>query len=627
MSHYTKDIVLAFASIFCFLACESNKQDDFSVSQTTPLEVFDPIASEAQYVLLSSEAQWHYLNDLLEIPYSNEEDFKPWIKKKLSARTKVFDFDDATVINNIAKKLYELDYKDASLVIADYIFNGSESLDLKNSKGVAAVLMCHHYMFINEKDSVAVYLKLMEESKLLDTTKWLKTPYFSNKAFLAELNGQFFEATVNYHNAIAYTDPDDHKNLTTLYLNLASMYITLDYNEKAEFYAQKILEYVKIDDLSMQNVGSLALIQSKVGDFDQADLNFQKIIYHAQKNDKPMLLAQTYANYGNLKRKQKQYQEGLRFMDLSDSICAALGVDFGILVNGINRAELYYDQQKFDIAHQILQSSEALLSNYNIPKLKKEYYKLFYKIQDSLGNKVLANQYYRAYRENHEVFFGDVTRSVIAEWELASERELNIKEKTTLALTVEKQKKGIYFISFLLTLTIFIIGLFYFFAHRRRIIEKETAKRDKLSLSYALEMKSKEMLSDTLNNLNVQHTKQWILEELQTLIDELPTQHQPPFKELKRRLKIVKQKNFLEEFEVRFNGVYEDFYERILQISPELTPKELRLCALMRLNISSKEIAMLTNRSLGTIENARINIRKKLNLDSQVNLQHFLMTI
>jgi DNA-binding CsgD family transcriptional regulator len=63
------------------------------------------------------------------------------------------------------------------------------------------------------------------------------------------------------------------------------------------------------------------------------------------------------------------------------------------------------------------------------------------------------------------------------------------------------------------------------------------------------------------------------------------------------------------------------------QLAPDLSPHEIRICALMRLHISSKEMAILTNRTQGTIDNTRSVIRKKLHLDDHVNLQEYILAI
>jgi DNA-binding CsgD family transcriptional regulator len=58
---------------------------------------------------------------------------------------------------------------------------------------------------------------------------------------------------------------------------------------------------------------------------------------------------------------------------------------------------------------------------------------------------------------------------------------------------------------------------------------------------------------------------------------------------------------------------------------PELTPKDLRLCAYLRMNLSSKEIAPLLNISIRGVEISRYRLRKKLHLPRDANLTDFMM--
>jgi DNA-binding CsgD family transcriptional regulator len=81
-----------------------------------------------------------------------------------------------------------------------------------------------------------------------------------------------------------------------------------------------------------------------------------------------------------------------------------------------------------------------------------------------------------------------------------------------------------------------------------------------------------------------------------------------------------------EVFEQHFEGVHEEFLRRLKSGHPELTPRELKLCAYLRLNISSKEIASLMNISTRGVEISRYRLRKKLNLDRNTNLTDFIMS-
>jgi DNA-binding CsgD family transcriptional regulator len=79
------------------------------------------------------------------------------------------------------------------------------------------------------------------------------------------------------------------------------------------------------------------------------------------------------------------------------------------------------------------------------------------------------------------------------------------------------------------------------------------------------------------------------------------------------------------EFETRFTQVHQDFYNKLEEQFPDLSPNERKLCAFLKLNMTSKDIGAITHQSLHSIEVARTRLRKKLNLTgSDENLVAFL---
>jgi DNA-binding CsgD family transcriptional regulator len=79
-----------------------------------------------------------------------------------------------------------------------------------------------------------------------------------------------------------------------------------------------------------------------------------------------------------------------------------------------------------------------------------------------------------------------------------------------------------------------------------------------------------------------------------------------------------------EVFENQLNQVHADFLRKLSSRYPTLTPMELKTAALMKLNFTSKAIASLFCISVRTVENHRLNIRRKLALDADDNLVSFL---
>ena len=82
-----------------------------------------------------------------------------------------------------------------------------------------------------------------------------------------------------------------------------------------------------------------------------------------------------------------------------------------------------------------------------------------------------------------------------------------------------------------------------------------------------------------------------------------------------------------EQFELYFDQVHQNFFKRLREQFPNLTPKDQKLCAYLRMNLTTKEIAPLLNISVRGVEISRYRLRKKLELDSNVNLVAFIMEI
>jgi len=80
-------------------------------------------------------------------------------------------------------------------------------------------------------------------------------------------------------------------------------------------------------------------------------------------------------------------------------------------------------------------------------------------------------------------------------------------------------------------------------------------------------------------------------------------------------------------FEEAFNNADKDFLKKIKTYHPSLTSNDLRLCAYLRLNLSSKEIAPLLNISPRSVEVKRYRLRKKMNLEHESSLTDYILEI
>ena len=78
-------------------------------------------------------------------------------------------------------------------------------------------------------------------------------------------------------------------------------------------------------------------------------------------------------------------------------------------------------------------------------------------------------------------------------------------------------------------------------------------------------------------------------------------------------------------FEENFDEVHQDFLNRFKEKHPNITAKDMRLCAFLRMNLSSKEIAPLLSISIRSVEISRYRLRKKIDLPHDVNLTDYIV--
>lgn len=158
--------------------------------------------------------------------------------------------------------------------------------------------------------------------------------------------------------------------------------------------------------------------------------------------------------------------------------------------------------------------------------------------------------------------------------------------------------------------------------------EKEVIRLRNEKLSAEMRQKDKELANNTMQMIHNSKMLTTLKKELSKIGKEISDD------EVKQHINTLIRKvnreidteNQWEVFESHFESVHEEFLKRLKSAFPDLTPREMKLCAYLRLNISSKEIATLMNISTRGVEISRYRLRKKLKLSHNTNLTEFIMT-
>ncbi len=157
--------------------------------------------------------------------------------------------------------------------------------------------------------------------------------------------------------------------------------------------------------------------------------------------------------------------------------------------------------------------------------------------------------------------------------------------------------------------------------------EKEIVKLRNEKLEAEIAFKNTELASTAMHLVQKGELLGNIKEEM-SRIKKNANGHAAP-DEFKKIMRILSEENKMdkdwEQFAQHFDHVHSDFLSNIKAQYPTLSPHELKLCAYLRMNLSSKEIAQLESISVRGVEIGRYRLRKKLKISTETNLFDFLL--
>lgn len=157
--------------------------------------------------------------------------------------------------------------------------------------------------------------------------------------------------------------------------------------------------------------------------------------------------------------------------------------------------------------------------------------------------------------------------------------------------------------------------------------EKQISKIQTEKLQTELAGKSRELANSAMSLVYKNELLQKISQELNKLKDS-----QKPQEDQLRKIQKIIDDGMNDErdwnlFENSFNEAHESFFKKLKVNHPDLVPNDLKLCAYLRMNMSSKEMASLLNISVRGVEIRRYRLRKKLTVPHDKNLTEFLIEL
>jgi len=282
-----------------------------------------------------------------------------------------------------------------------------------------------------------------------------------------------------------------------------------------------------------------------------------------------------------------------------------------ILAIGVNANTVYIPE--------IINSKDSINSN-DLLKMKNAVEK--YKI---------SNQYDSAYTSYKQ--YVNLRDSLYKSDRISTINNLTTKYKLTESEAQSKflsQKlRNRTLILILSILLVLLIILLIALTYSRYSIKAKLHQEEAKDLNLSIEQKNQELISRVLH----QNNQNEIYEEINTTIASL--ERDDDIDKLKQYLNNINlslsNKNNSniewESFKNQFEQVHPLFFNKLLELKSNLTENDLKLCAYIKLNLTTKDIANILNLSYRTVQTTRYRIKKKLELPQETDLMRFIQSL
>lgn len=464
-----------------------------------------------------------------------------------------------------------------------------------------------------------------------------------------KLLGNFDVSIKNLYDAMEYVTPGNRELNGQIYALAGALYCKLtDYNKAIEMNEKATSIFKSIGDsvsiaLCYNDRG---IIHYSMNEFNTAGqfLRQALAINRSQKN-----LRGIAANLNNLCLYEGDFNEKIGFINEAIVINKNLNSQWSLGENYNNMGKQYFYAKQYGNALQALQKAYEVASSINAKELICDNYEYLSWVYEALGD---YNNAYKClmqlYTLSKDLQSGSKLR--IVEQEISHKRYQNQQRKAEIreqTYEIELLKRNL-FILMVVFISLAVLSIFLYKWYKRKknmqlMVARYNLEQSEHELAelkvrqQELELKS---VQNALDNSRQEatsfavflHSRNELLEKIremikqgykmdqQTLIPHLKkvnafiSQYQNGDKSNSTLLMNVEEKN-------------QEFLQRLSERHPNLTQGEKYLATLLRVNLSTKEISMLTGNVPKTINMNRYRLRKSLNLSSEENLTDYLQNI
>lgn len=419
-------------------------------------------------------------------------------------------------------------------------------------------------------------------------------------------------------------------NISNVHVELGNDTVALDYLNKS----LKLAEEISDSSFIASCMNNIAVLKGNLGDYRSAiSINKVAIDYQRRHNLKYDVasaldgLGQAYYAIGVLDSALMCYEE-------SSQLNKEFGSEDLLALNYRNIGEIYAQKNDYNLALNYLKRGLEISERLETQKELVHDYRVISKTYKKAGNFEEALSYHEKYLNQQSIVFSTERDKAISELQIKYETE---KKENEIALQneqikvlrqeakIDELRKMLLIGSILVLIVIGGLAIYSILQKVKRVrAEKEQEKKN---YEKELDFRKKELTTHTLHLVQ----KNELLEELKGRLEDIGKTATDNKGELNRVVQIIKNDHVAEKdwenFKMYFEQVHEDFDVKLRERFNDLTNNEMRLAALMKMNLTTKEMANILNISPDSVNKARYRLRKKLKLGANDSLTDFILAL
>jgi len=510
------------------------------------------------------------------------------------------------------------------LLVFSFIITSGQNTYSKDPDQYTSTLLkqTEEYMKTNRTKAMSYLQEALKlESKIADSTRvslyvTAGNTYKDQESYYLSLNF--------YYKALEINNRINTRESYSILNNIGGNYYLMGNYKKARYFWEKSLKNFENSEPSQKSVegsiiyNNLAVLEKEQGNYARALEMLKEFKSRNISSKDTFNIIMAFENLADVHLKLKETDTAIENLRNGISLAKRINssYDLASLYNVLGK--LYLDNlNNRDSASYYLKNAYYLSDKSSFSDIKlyssESLVKLFEKEKDYKS----ALQYLHTAKSLSEITINQENDKKV------NRLEIEFNEKMTQnELLASQTKRERFFIFGIVLLLFFSVIIFLMFKLQKSKTAKRVAENELLSKK--LGEKNKELTNSAIQMLQTSEIIQSTQKELSELNSGTEMSDNKIFhiiSELKKSSKGFGK----DEFYKIFMETEDQFYKKLLNEFPDLTKNELRLCAFLKLNLSSKEISDITHQSPHSIVVARSRLRKKLRLSNSESLNNFLI--